>query len=533
MGLISHYLTTLPTRVRERTANPTHLDPASVRIDTRSLAAFRIGAGLLVAADVLLRARNFEFMYTEDGVVPQSLAMEASADGAFSIYYFTTSSTAIAALFALTALVGFQLAVGYRTRVATILAFLLVVSLDHHNPLVLSYADVLFRLLLFWAIFLPLGERWSVDAVHADRAPRESITSVASAAILAQIVFMYFLNGYHKTESELWIGGEATPLIMGLDNTTFLLGDVMRNFPTMLQYGGLTWYYMLLFSWLLFLLRGRARTALVAMFVGGHASFAITVRIGAFPYVAIAGLLLFLQASFWADAKTIARSASLEQIQSTEVRPRLEQVARLFPSFRLERSAPAVPNWLTRSVYSVALAIAVVSILIVPALTYVPLADFVDEEDGPADRIEQRAEVVSVDQPDWSVFAPHPRTSDQYYVFPAETRDGERIDVYNDRELSYDRPYEELQKQFDTYRERFYMSSVRSSDTVAASLAEHLCSNWENDRDATITHVNVYYVVEDVTLETIDEPSDRSRDVERVYEHGCGDHDPAEISPPV
>ncbi|SDQ54939.1 HTTM domain-containing protein [Natronobacterium texcoconense] len=529
MGKISRRLTVLSARIRERLANPTYLASASVRIDTRSLAAFRIAAGLLIVADVLLRARNFRFMYTEEGAVPQSLAMEASADGAFSVYYFTTSSTAIAALFVLTALVGIQLAIGYRTRIATVVAFLLVISLDHHNPLVLSYADVLFRFLLFWAIFLPLGERWSIDAVHADGPSRDGVTSVASAAILAQIVFMYFLNGYHKTESDLWISGEATPLIMGLDNTTFLLGDFMRNFPTMLQYGGLTWYYMLLFSWLLVLLGGRARTALVAMFVGGHASFAITVRIGAFPYVAIAGLLLFLQAGFWEDVKTIARYASIERLRPVDARGSLERLARSVPVFQL--STP-VPGWFTRSVYGVALAIAVVSVLIVPALTHMPLAEFVDEEDGPADRIEQRAEIVGVDQPDWSVFAPHPRTSDQYYVFPAQTQDGGQFDVYNDRELTYDRPYEELQKQFDTYRERFYMSSVRSSDTVAASLAEHLCSNWGADRNATITHVNVYYVVEDVTLESIDDPTDRDRDKERVYEHGCGDHEPREIAPP-
>ena len=146
-----------------------------VRIDSRTLAVFRVFVGVLIVADLLLRSRNFSFFYTEDGVVPRSLAMDVTPDYAFSVYYLTTSSTLIAALFVLQGLIALQLIVGYKTRVATVLSFLFVVSLDHHNPFVLSYADTLFRLLLFWAIFLPLGERWSIDAAHRTRAPRPHV----------------------------------------------------------------------------------------------------------------------------------------------------------------------------------------------------------------------------------------------------------------------------------------------------------------------------------------------------------------------
>ncbi len=47
-----------------------------VRIDTRTLAVFRIGVALLILANLLLRARNFSFFYTENGVVPQALATQ-------------------------------------------------------------------------------------------------------------------------------------------------------------------------------------------------------------------------------------------------------------------------------------------------------------------------------------------------------------------------------------------------------------------------------------------------------------------------
>jgi hypothetical protein len=519
---------TTSARAREYVRRSTYVDPGAFGIDTRALAAFRVLAGLLIVADILLRSRNFGFFYTEEGVVPQSLAMEATADNAFSVYYLTTDPIAIAGLFALTVVVALQLIVGYKTRVATLLAFLLVVSLDHHNPLVTSYADTLFRLLLFWAIFLPLGERWSVDALHADSRPKERVTSLASAAILAQIVYMYVVNGYHKRESELWTGGEATPLILGLDNTTFLLGDLVRSFPTLLQYGGLTWYYMLLFAWLLVLLRGHARTAFVAMFVAGHASFAITVRIGAFPYVSIAGLLLFLQTPFWDDLRSLLYAA-VDRSRPASLRDALVRHGSRLPDLRVD----AGPVERAKApILTVVLVVAVVSVLIVPTLSLLPVAGFLDEDDGAGERIDDATAILGVDQPEWSVFAPSPRTTDRYYVFPAVTESGDRVDAYNERPLTYDRPHDELQRQFGTYRERFYMNSVRDGDAAAVALAEHLCETWEEDHGEGLTHVNMYYVAEDVTLETIDDPADRDREIHPIYYHACDGGDPIGIDPP-
>lgn len=251
-----------------------------VRIDTRSMAVFRIFVGLLAVADLLLRSRNFWFFYTDDGVIPQELAMARTPDHAVSVYFLTSDATLIAGLFALQALVAVLLIVGYRTRLATIVTFLGVISLDFHNPFVLSYADILFRLLLFWAMFLPLGERWSIDALHADAPRRESVANLGTAAILFQMVVMYAVNGYNKAHGDLWRSGEATVLIFGLDDMTFLLGDHLRNVPTMLELGGMLWFSLMVFGWLLLVFRGRLRGLMAGLFIGGHASFTITVRIG-------------------------------------------------------------------------------------------------------------------------------------------------------------------------------------------------------------------------------------------------------------
>ncbi len=42
----------------------------------------------------------------------------------------------------------------------------------------------------------------------------------------------------------------------------------------------------------------------------------------------------------------------------------------------------------------------------------------VGDDVNPDDEIDGIASIVAADQPNWTVFAPHPRTSDRYHVFP-------------------------------------------------------------------------------------------------------------------
>ncbi|RQG99930.1 HTTM domain-containing protein [Natrarchaeobius oligotrophus] len=504
---------------------------ACVRIDTRSLALFRIVVAGLVLADVFLRARNFAHFYTDAGVVPRSLAREAAPVDVTTVYHLSSDPTAIAALFVLNALIALQLLVGYRTRIATILAFVFVVSLDLRNPLVLSYADVLFAWLLLWAIFLPLGERWSIDAVHADRPPRPSVVSIGSALILLQMITMYVVNGYHKTSSELWRTGEAAPLVLGLDDMTFLLGDVVRTVPSLLRYGGLAWFVMLLCSWLLLLARGRVRTLLVGAFVGSHLSFAVTVRIGAFAYVAIAGLLLFLRAPFWDDLRALARRLEIESVVETTVRPTLIAVASSVP-----RSDPGLetPGWFPENPSRSARSVVVVAFVAIALVSTLSAGGLVGDDVRGVEEVESATAAFVDHQTEWSIFAPHPRTTDRYHVFAAKTEGGELVDVYNDRELTYERPSDQLQTQYETYRERFYMTNVAASEPPDAPvlLAEHHCRTWRSDDGDRITHVELYQIREDVTLETIDAPDERERESVLIHRHGCGDREPTEVDSP-
>lgn len=130
-----------------------------VEIDTRSLAVFRITLGLLIVADVLSRLRNFEYFYADSGVVSRDLVLAVIPNQAFSVSPLSTDPAETAALFALSFVVSVLLAIGYRTRFVAVVALLPVASLQYRNIFVLSYPDRLVSLLLFWGLFIPVGER--------------------------------------------------------------------------------------------------------------------------------------------------------------------------------------------------------------------------------------------------------------------------------------------------------------------------------------------------------------------------------------
>lgn len=523
----------MPSRVRRRL--PSRPESASeatsrvwqylvgaVRIDTRTLAMFRITIALIIIAEVSLRFRNLHFFYTDAGPIPTELAMERTADWAFSFLYYTSEPTVVALLFVLQILFAIQLLLGYRTRTAMVISFVFMASLDNGNPYIVSYSDVLFRMLLFWAVFVPLGDRWSVDALHAEGEPRQSVASPATALIMGQMVFMYTLNGYHKWQGSGWWDGTAAPRVLGRDGITWLLGQYSHHFTPLLEVGTYLWAILTLAAVSLILVRGRYRYPLLAMFAGVHLTFAVTMRLGMFPYVALAGLMLFLPRQFWSDVAWCGRRLGIDPAVPTSASAGFERFARALPSFQL------TPERLRTTVYTFFVSLIVITIVLVVLLNGLQFAGVVSDDANHDRQVQRVAGVFDVDQPSWRLFAPNPATYDRYYVFAARTDEGRTLDIFHDRNMTWERPDEPLHHQFDTYRERFYMNSIRSSGrsgNLSRALAAHLCENWEGPNGERLTHLNMWVVNQDVTMDTLGDPDERDRRKQLIFRHGCGDRD--------
>lgn len=289
-------------------------DPASSRLtqpktifslDYRALAAFRIGLALVLVYDILTRSGDALAFYTDFGLLPRTVFIEKFTNPLHvSIHLGNGSLGWIWFLLAVQFVFALMLLFGFKTRLATIVSWALLLSLHNRNPMILNSGDFLFRLLFFWGMFLPLGMKYSVDAALAkDDPPKEPrYFAVASVALICQVLIVYIATVLLKTGWDWLPGGLATYYALSLDAYTSPLGQWLSQFHGLLRvitYGAFfleAFGPILLISPLFF---DRARTITVFLLIGMHLSFDVTIGIGMFPYVDVVSLIVLLPSSFW------------------------------------------------------------------------------------------------------------------------------------------------------------------------------------------------------------------------------------------
>ncbi len=292
-------------------------------VDLRSLAAMRIATGLVVLADLALRARHFGEHYTDLGGAPRDVVLERfGASARLSLHYWLGGSPALeAAVFVLHGLAAAALVAGFRTRIATAACWYLTASLLTRTPMLHTVGDRTLQLVLFWSLFLPLGARWSLDARRDDRLRGASNTYVSAAgfAILMQICLIYWAATAHKLLTDMWPAGDAVAFALNLDAYSTGPGAWLRRFEGLLPL--LTWMTLGLEALgpLLPFVPGfttPGRLIAVGSFTLLHAAFGVFLRLDIFPYMSAAAWLVFLPGAFWDRVSSLCHFARHPASQS-------------------------------------------------------------------------------------------------------------------------------------------------------------------------------------------------------------------------
>jgi hypothetical protein len=383
------------------------------------------------------------------------------------------------ALFLVAGLAALSLTVGYRTRTATVASWVLLLSLHNRNPLIES-GGVLLRMLLFWGVFLPLDARWSVDA--ADRVdPRERVTSVASAALLLQLVLLYGSNLLWKLDSELWLDGYGMNRAFSRRMSTRWLGDLLAQQPDLLHLLSPTWPLLLLCSPLLLLATGRRRTALVVAFVAFHLAMTLSLVIGVFTLVLVVGLLPFLPASIW-DA--------LEPRIPSGFGPFLDRLDAVLPA------GPPIPrSAAVRTPIEQTKPYVVGGLLLVVVCWNVATIGGVyggsGLESGPPEDA-TLVEAAGLDQ-SWGVYARFPEHGDAWYVVPGTLTNGSRVDVFHRRPVRWERPRDISNTYPNTFWQKYLLVTFRfEPDRQERNFARYLCNRWNDNHETSVETVRVY-----------------------------------------
>jgi len=446
-------------------------------IDRRALAVFRVGLGVVVLADLFTRSFDFVAFYTDEGVLPSSY-LASDPLSSLSINFVSGDVRFQVFLFALTALFALLLVVGYRTRLSTLASFVLVTSLQEYNPYVLNAGDSLLRWYLFFGIFLPLGARWSLDTLKHRTSDTNRVENIAAGSALIYAVMIYIVNGMSKLTSDAWTSGEAVANVMNTDKYTVFLGNRLSGFTEPLVFFNWAWLALLTASVLLVFLTWWPRFFLVAAFIAAHTSMFLTMQLGIFPLIAIAVLTLFLPPVFWDRLGSLIRRFGVGVS---------EQRARRLSSLLWADAEPLTPRRVRGAVSDTA-PLFVGVVLLTSVMWQVDYAGYGDVPE----EIEDAADPV---RESWTLFAPNPPSSDDWFLAPGTLESGERVDLLHLTDEELDRPPDAGGSYPNTRWRKYLTHSTFEDDRERVErLAVFLCQRGVRHYDSGPINVTVYDV---------------------------------------
>jgi hypothetical protein len=274
-------------------------------LDTRALALLRIGVALLLIYDYADRLPDARAHYSDWGAVPRS---SLPPDVSISVHVLSGSAWWSGLLMVVGLLFALALLAGYKTRFVLFVSWFLLISIHGRNVAVLSGGDAVLRLAMFWALFLPLGARFSLDAAAhraAGGAPApDRVVSVASAALILQICMIYLFAGAWKWDPVWRTEGTAVWHALHVDHLTTRIGLLVRDLPPdvlkLLSFSTV-WGIETIGPVLLFVpfATGPVRTLTVAAVIGFHVGLGMCMALSNFPLVCIVVWAALLPTWFW------------------------------------------------------------------------------------------------------------------------------------------------------------------------------------------------------------------------------------------
>ena len=302
-------------------------------IDARSVALGRIAVAIVLLIDLGRRIPVLDLFYTNDGLLPNhTLLWRPPTQWMFSFFFLASLRSEAILGFLLCGFVYLALLVGWRTTLMRFLAPICLISLHARVTLVENGGDWMLCELIVWSAFLPLGRRFSVDAVRAslrrrrettaaelaDRAamavrPDSSlvdptadvnrVVTLAAFTILLQLAISYFFNAIQKG-GETWRHGTAVHYVLYQNRMVTWFGVWMRGRMTpalsrVLSYAALCTESVLPVLILSPFWRTWTRRAAVLAIIGLHIGFQTFINLGVFSWTMMGYTPFLLTASEW------------------------------------------------------------------------------------------------------------------------------------------------------------------------------------------------------------------------------------------
>lgn len=252
-------------------------------LDVRSLAVYRMASASTLFYVLFIRLADLEALYSDNGIMKRTDRLDnIGASLSISFHMVSGNPTIISLVFAVHFAALICMFIGYKTRVATLICWLMEMSLQGRNNMVDQGGDNVCRLVCMYGLFLPLHSVWSVDALlrarrgkkkrkeqeqerskHAQKQDNRSslcsmcslraffdetspppsakgpiysnhnlVCSLGTAAIALQCTLLYWNAGLLKHKTIAWYKDwTALEFALHTDGFTTWIGVLMRTLP--------------------------------------------------------------------------------------------------------------------------------------------------------------------------------------------------------------------------------------------------------------------------------------------------------------
>ncbi len=446
--------------------------------DLRSLALMRIGYGLLILADLAVRSTALTAHYTDLGALPRELFFQSGQPFSLSLYGLGGTPAFVALLMLAQAGLAVALMVGWRTRVCTLLSWFFLASLQHRNYAILNGGDEWMRLTLLWAIFLPWGERWSVDGERAGN----RVFSAATFAFVQQVFSVYFLAGLAKTGSAWWEERSAAQLALLMSEwngswskTLLYHTDLLGLLTSSVLVMELAVPWLLLVSWR----QGALRTVAVAAFFLFHLGLGLVMELGMFPWVGMVTVVGLLPKGVWQTRWGQQLEAKLDAFRSAPI-----------PGMTLGPTSSAV-----------------LLVLCLYGAAWNLTGLFGDSRVPPRARVP--AYLLRLDQY-WGLFAPEPARLHGWPVVEGRTSDGQAVELFREEPLSWLPPESSSDYPNQRWKRLFVSASLQSQKRLSRSLLTYLVHRWQRRHpEQELVEARFFWLVQPSSLDFKELPPDR------------------------
>lgn len=270
------------------------------KTDATALCLFRIMFGFFLFLNGISLVQDFHEWYGvgDKALIPLMDSMRFYSDFRINVYNWLSPTESSAWLVLITYIVtSIFVMIGFKTRLSTIICFVLMVSMQNRNYSILNSGDTLMRCMLFLMIFAPTHVKYSIDSLMRKKrglpySPEIPITTIRLMQL--QFSLVYFATTLFKLKGYDWVDGTAIYYTSRLVNFQRIVLPLVFDFPSVVKF--MTWSALFIefaMGTLVWVKELRIPVLIAGLLL--HFGIEVSMSIGFFEWVMIAAYILFLE----------------------------------------------------------------------------------------------------------------------------------------------------------------------------------------------------------------------------------------------